>query len=417
MNTRIFRQVSLARLASPEQLDHILRVTGPKDWIGLIAVFAILAMTVVWGYEGSIPTTAKGQGVIVRTGGILNVVSRGSGVIMSMPVRVGDRIRANQVVAHIAQPVLVEKMKAWREQLAELREQRERTSQIRQDSVKLQIDALNRQRANNDRRVAALEQEAKFATEQIPVEEQLFTRGLITKQQVISARQRLVSIQNDIDSLRAQNKHLEAEAFSLQSQPQQEDDAMRSQIATVERELAGTSKELTLSEEVVSPYDGEVVEVRSYTGATVTTGEPILSVQPEAKDLEILAYLPSSQAKDAAPGMEAQVSPTIVKREEYGFIKGKITYVFNYPATNAAMMRHFENESLVRSLTNSGPVTELRIQLEKDPGTPSGFKWSTPKGAPIVVSGGTICDVRIVTRRQKPMNLVLPYLKQKTGLM
>jgi HlyD family secretion protein len=417
MNTRIFREVSLARLASPEQLDHILRVTAPKDWIGLIAVFGLLAMTVLWGYEGSIPTTAKGQGVIVRTGGILNVVSRGSGLILNMQVKVGDRIKANQVVGRIAQPVLMERMKALREQLSELRLQRERATRRREDSTRLQLDALDRQRSNNDRRVAALDSETKLAAEQIPVEEQLFSRGLITRQQVIAAKQKLVTLQNDIDSLRAQNTHLEAEAFSLRSQPMQEDETMQAQIANVERELAAMSKEFTLSEEVMSPYDGEVVELKTYTGATVAVGEPILSIQPEAKDLELLAYLPSSQAKDAASGMEVQVSPTIVKREEYGFLRGKVVYVFNYPATTAAMMRHFENESLVRSLTASGPVTELRIQLERDPATPSGFHWSTPKGAPIVLTGGTICDVRIVTRRQKPMSLVLPYLKQKTGLM
>src|SRR5229473_3112265 len=77
--------------------------------VGLSALFLLLATAVVWAFAGSIATKASGQGVIVRTGGVLSVVSRGSGLILSLDVKVGDKIRANQIVARIAEPVLVEK--------------------------------------------------------------------------------------------------------------------------------------------------------------------------------------------------------------------------------------------------------------------------------------------------------------------
>ena len=60
MKSAIFRKVSLERLSSPEQLDQILRVTGSKSWVGLLALVALSGVALAWAYEGSIPTEAMG---------------------------------------------------------------------------------------------------------------------------------------------------------------------------------------------------------------------------------------------------------------------------------------------------------------------------------------------------------------------
>ncbi len=78
MDRSIFREVALERLSSPDELDRLLRVTDTKAWIALIAAFGLIAVALVWGYQGRLPSTVSGQGVIVRTGGVLNVVAAGS---------------------------------------------------------------------------------------------------------------------------------------------------------------------------------------------------------------------------------------------------------------------------------------------------------------------------------------------------
>ena len=145
-------------------------------------------------------------------------------------------------------------------------------------------------------------------------------------------------------------------------------------------------------------------------------GEPIVSIQADAQNLELVAYVPSLQAKDIKNGMGVQVSPSTVKREEYGFMKGEVVYVSDYPATAAALMRNFENESLAKALSSSGPVTEVRVALNSDRSTSSGFQWSTAKGPAITITSGTICGVQIVTRRQPPASLVFPYIRKKLGV-
>lgn len=416
MNSKMFRQSSLARLSSPEQLDQLIQITSARNWLGLLGLFMLLAVAGVWGFAGSIATSASGQGVILRSGGVLNVVSRGSGVITKLNVRVGDRIQANQVVATISQPLLLEKLKSLEAALVEAEADRERNLHVKQNAMQLQQEALERQESNNERQIKELEGTAKLATEEIVSTDQLLNKGLVTRQQTQTAREKLNGIQDQIASIHALNKQLEAQKFSLQSQPLQEDADMRLRITSLQRDMGQARQQLVLAETVVSPYAGEVLELKAYAGSMVTEGQPILSIQPQADELQLLTYLPASEAKDVHGGMEAQVSPSSVKREEFGFMRGKVIYVADYPATPAAVMSNFQNESLVNALTSSGPVTELRIALNRNDKTPSGFQWSTTTGPPVIVTAGTICNVQVVTRRQRPISLLVPYLKEKFGI-
>jgi HlyD family secretion protein len=416
MDTSIFRKVSLERLSSPEQLDQVLRVTATKMWLGVVAIFLILVTTVVWGLTGSISTTAAGQGVIVRKGGVLNVVSRGGGLVVDLKVKVGDRIKADQVVARIAQPLLAERIRSMRQGYAEALNEREHALRIRTNSARLQVDAVDRQRANAELQIKELEEQVRLTNEQIATDEQLLGKGLITRQQALATQQKLINIQDQIANLKAQVKHLDAQKFAIESQPQEDDAAMRTRLSNLQRDLAAAEKELSMAESVVSPYAGEVLELKVYPGGTVLLGEPIVSIQPDALNLELVAYMSASQAKDTAVGMEAQVSPTTIKREEYGFMRGSVVYVADFPATEAALMRSFENESLARVIASQGPVTELRVALKGSANSPSGFQWSTSKGPNLALSSGTMCTLQIVTRRQRPITLLFPYMKQKLGL-
>jgi HlyD family secretion protein len=416
MRASIFRQISLDRLSSPEQLDLLLHVTSPRAWLALVAVFLLLVASVIWSCKGSITTTAAGQGVIIRSGGVLNVVTRGGGTVLKLNVAVGDKIKANQVVAVVAQPVLAEKIRAMKEALEEAWRQRGHALQVRTDSAELQVEALQRQRGNAERQIEELGEQAKLAAEQVTADDQLFAKGLITKQQALATKQKLIGIHDQISALRAQVKQLDAQKFGIESQPQQDDMDMRNRTSSLRRDLAAAEQELNMAENVVSPYGGEVLELKVYPGGAVSMGEPVLSIQPDAQSLELVAYIPSSQAKETKNGMEVQISPSTIKREEYGFLKGQVVYVSGYPATQAALMRNFENESLARALSGLGPVTEVRVALKTDPRTPSGFQWSTSKGPNVILSSGTICSMQIVTHRQKPITLVLPYMKDTLGL-
>ncbi len=60
MDNQIFRQKSLDRISSPEQLNDYLHVTNPAVWLALTAVILLLAGALLWGSIASIDSFASG---------------------------------------------------------------------------------------------------------------------------------------------------------------------------------------------------------------------------------------------------------------------------------------------------------------------------------------------------------------------
>lgn len=416
MPSKIFRDVSLDRLSSPDELDRLLRVTDTKAWIAQIAIFAIIVVALVWSYTGKLPSTVSGQGVIVRTGGVLNVVAAGSGVVAHLKVNVGDKIHAGQIVASVEQPAILEKYNNARQTLAQARREKDRSHALREQETKLAIATIRRKIANVQSEIKHLESQAELAKEQVSVQDQLLAEGIVTKQKTIEARENLTAVEDRIAGLQASIQELDAEEFSNQAKIQQGDAEKTIGIQDLERNLHEVESQLEIAQNVVSPYGGEVLEVKVSPGATVTTGDPILSMQPDVQDLQALIFLPAAQAKDVHSGMEVKISPSSVKPEEYGFIRGRVVYVSDFPDTPAELMRNFQNEVLVKALTNDGPVTELRIEMKRNPKTPSGYEWSSAQGPSMALSGGTLCTAEVITRWQKPITLVFPAVRKAFGV-
>ena len=91
MEQNIFRQKSIDRISSPEQLQKYMRVTGPRVWMILAAVIALTAGLLICASTGAIETTAAVQ--VTAEGGVLTAVlpagtQRAPGI--GMPLRAGS---------------------------------------------------------------------------------------------------------------------------------------------------------------------------------------------------------------------------------------------------------------------------------------------------------------------------------------
>ena len=107
----IFRKVALERLSSPEQLDQLVQVTDPRGWLSLTGLGALLLAALVWGVWGTIPTQAHGEGILLRQGGVSDLVSPANGQVAEVLVSVGDVIAKGQPVARIRQDSLIRQIR------------------------------------------------------------------------------------------------------------------------------------------------------------------------------------------------------------------------------------------------------------------------------------------------------------------
>jgi HlyD family secretion protein len=416
MDTGLFRKASLERLSSPEELDQVITISVSGGWAALIAILLFCAAAGVWGIVGRLPTTATGSGMIVSTGGVLTVVARGSGIVRSIDVAVGQHVEANQVLALIAQPALADRVRGMTDDLQAMVVRHQQDLKLKSQETAIRLEALARQRTNTERAIKEFQEQARLAAERIPIMEQLYAKGLVTNQQVLASREKLVELNGQVEDRAAQLKQFEAQAFELESQRATLDADAQLDVASRKRQIAAASSEQALQETVTTPYAGAVVEIKVSPGGSVGTGTPVLTIQPDADTLEVLTYVSSLQAKDIRKGLDARISPSQVKREEYGFMWGKVAFVADYPATAAAVMRNIQNDQLLQTLTGRGPVTEVRVTLDRDPSTASGFRWSSARGPSLRISPGTIVTAEIVTDRRAPISLVVPILRQTLGL-
>jgi hypothetical protein len=217
-------------------------------------------------------------------------------------------------------------------------------------------------------------------------------------------------------------------AIERMSSPEQLDQLLR--VTTPESWLALVAMIAFFSVVITWGFRGELATKVSCDGVLIVSegmhdvastgighaGDPINRASPGLEKLQVFLFIPSAKAKEVQPGMAAEISPSTLRREEYGFIKGKVTFVSDYPATEASLMKLLNNPPLVRMFESEGPVNEIRVEMEAAPNTISGYRWSSPRGASLKLSDGTLCAGEIVTRKQRPISLVFPYVRETLGL-
>jgi HlyD family secretion protein len=164
--------------------------------------------------------------------------------------------------------------------------------------------------------------------------------------------------------------------------------------------------------EIVTTADGEGIIVSTSRRASATVSSVIPSGQQDVHDLQLLAYISTSDAAEIKSGMDVRVFPAKIKREEYGFIKGEVVDVSSYSITSGEQMDSPYSKSLPKNSGSFGAVQKVRVALKVDPASNS-FSWSASNGTPISVPVGTLCTIQIVTQRERPISLVLPYIHKR----
>jgi HlyD family secretion protein len=416
MPTEIFRKVSLDRLSSPEQIDQLLQVTTARGWVALVALCGCIVAALIWSLTSFTKTTVSASGVISRAQGVATVVSLGTGTVTDITVAEGDTIHAGQVVARVAQPPLEQKLSQAKAELAEAELARAKILAARSGGDKVRLTAMKQQIASHEQDIIHTLEQVRYAKEQVPVDDQLVAKGLITKQTAIQDKQKVASLESNVAQLRVQIAQVTAQEVTMQNEAAQLALDHGNRINSLLRNVDLAKEALKSASDVAAPGEGRVVAIISYQGAMVGAGAPIITYESAQERLEAVAYVPADKAKGIQPGMQAHISPSGIEREEYGYMLGQVRYVGYFPATSEDVTHTFENEALARAMMSAGPVTEVIIDLVTNPSTQSGYQWSSPKGPPDSITSGAVSSVEIVTRAQHPIELVIPYLKRTLGL-
>lgn len=413
---KIFRKVALERLSSPEQLDQLMRVTDPRGWLALGALGALILAAVSWGFLGSIPTEALGEGILIRQGGVSTVVAIAEGQVEEVLVQVGDAIAKGQPVARIRQDVLSRQIKDSVARIEYLEQEYRELERYAEEQRRLRDRNQEQAKANLERALATVQRQQEILEERLTEDRRLLADGLITKQEVLDTEQQLNDAQDEADSLRLEIEKLELDRLEAEQNLLEQLEAQRSEQRDVEFELREQRAKLEENRTVRAPEEGRVLELTAGRGDLVSPGTAILSLEVQSEELMAVLFIPASSGKQVSTGMDARVSPSNVKREEYGYILGEVAWVSEFPATSAGMMRLLSNEALVSRLMEEGPPIQVHVRLQRNAETPSGFAWSSSTGPDLQISSGTLATGSVIVREERPIHLVIPKAREALGV-
>lgn len=408
MGEELFRKSALDKLASPERLDELMEVTPGKGRVALMTFGAIGAGVLVWSIFGTIPERIDGSGILVRGGGLRQLRAGGDGTLTGLSINLNDLVKDGQVIGQISQIGSSEEIKTARQQL----DQAQRDYDMSKAEDEATIAGIRASIAGleaDKRSTQGLLQNARAELARL---EQSFKEGLVTRPRVDQALRDVAAFQAQLTAKDGQIGSENAQIRSVTQRIRAKEEA----VAKARRELERVSVVTSSLAQITSTVEGHVIELRRRVGDFVRNGEVVAIIEPPASTIDPVVYINSANGKRVKQGMEVQVSPSTVRREEYGFMRGEIQVVGEYPVTEEAVKSVTANDQLAKELLQSGTKIEVHVGLIQNSKTASGYAWSSSDGPPFKIEGGTKVSVSVVAAKTSPFNYyVTPIFRNMLG--
>ena len=157
---------------------------------------------------------------------------------------------------------------------------------------------------------------------------------------------------------------------------------------------------------LTSTVDGLIISAKT-DNELFEAFEPIISVVDNkttspSQQTQLIAYADNDAQRQLRIGMEVQVWPANEKRDEIGYVRGRISQVVRYPARISKVRQKLKSDILAKQLTGDGKnlVYEVQIDLRRAPNDSTSYDWSFGKPDDVSMGVGTYCSVLTETRRR-----------------
>ncbi|MCD7926251.1 MAG: hypothetical protein LUI85_16825 [Bacteroides sp.] len=132
----------------------------------------------------------------------------------------------------------------------------------------------------------------------------------------------------------------------------------------------------------------------------------LLPQEESMQNRDLITYVSFKELRKLAIGMEVQVSPADLSREEYGYMIGHIVEIANYPTDKAEAASRFKVEQFASDIFPKETAYEVKVVLDSAPGHPEQIRWSHRHRERINIAVGTFCNLQIVTRKRPVYELI-----------
>ena len=224
-----------------------------------------------------------------------------------------------------------------------------------------------------------------------------------------------------ISQLKAELQQLDTQVKILEQQNLEASAGRKNPIQEVQQSIAQLEKQVEFNKQIKSPYSGCILELTANNSSVLAPGDPLGSIKIDdvSDSITSVAYFPVGDGKKIQSGMKMYLTPDTVRRERFGGIVGTVTQVSPFPITKQGASNLVGNAEVVEEIVSQvGSVIAVQAKLQLDPSTPSGYKWSSSTGPKnLKISSGTTTVARVTIEKQAPIALVLPILREWSGIV
>lgn len=407
----LFRKAAMEKAAHPFQKEQIPSVFRLPIAITASVLAVVLVSFCIWCGLGSIAENVHGAGILMHKGRYVALTSPGEGLVVSFDVKVGDMVTNGQKVGVLYSKTDAEQLLMANRRLERLKSDYDRIAaecRAVADKKKSQHAQFLTHLDDFDKRIAGQVEWYKGHLDRM---NQLKNTGAVS---AITLRE---AVDSHDDRLISQEK---SRVERIKSEADLDDALFRLRTDLIEREERITDasldaerilRELEYRATIVAETSGRISNVNVATGDRVKIGDALavvsVSTGKDTDGWELVAYFSAAEARKLVKGMDAVVTPSTVKAEREGGIRGKVTHVGTDFETPESILCDFRNDAFtqwIMSRTDGMPV-KVRMLLEADPGTMSGFRWTGGSGPEIRIADGTVAAAAVTVRRHRPVKL------------
>lgn len=409
----IFRKKALEHAEFSGRSDQLARIVPTQPWVMMIALWILLFACLLWGIFGKIPFRVSGNGLLLpKNGSVYAAVAPDqAGRIQTILVKPQTLVKKGQIVARLEQADLFNQIGINKKELTEL----ERRNKNLNNIFNQQIQAYQKNiLEKNDLIKKGLESELKALQEKkelLDAVQKAYERHLESKRLLTDTAS---NYHEQAARVEATKKELVENNIKLANFIDEKENRLRDlefKIIDKRYELEKLEEKRKLSENVVSPINGIVTAISKNIGDLVKKGDAVVRIANVDSELDAIVFIPITDGKKIKVNMNALVSPSNIKKEEYGSIHGRVISVADYPSTAESMMAVLHNKNLVDEFFNEKSPIAIRISLKTDNNTPSGFSWSSSKGPDKTITAGTFVNARITIDEKSPLQIIIPLFK------
>ncbi len=424
-----------------ERLDTLVRVTTIQSWIYLATIFAVGLAAAAFSVFYQVPTKVLGEGILlIKHDAISQVRAQATGRLVRLRVKLGDPVAPNQAIGEISQDDLKDAIAEEESKVLDLKAEDVALTQFELLEKDTHTRAMDRVKQATSAEQKSSRDKLKIAERLVEGADRLRLKFFSSDFELLASREKLFDIRDDLNKSDTKLAELELEATKAENVRSRAQLDRRLKIKQLEWKLAIEREKMTRTSQVVSRFSGRVAQVLSARDELVHEGAPVVLLHsPKAEvgtdDEEELPYdsivfVPAGDGKKIDVKDRVEVSPTTVKREEYGFIRGRVVAVSELPATRLAMESALQHPELVDTFLkrySPGVLLRVHVKLDEAETTDQGgadqsgsdgtnhFEWSSASGRTRPLKTGTMCQAAIVVEQRPLISLVLPWTKRIVG--